>query len=644
MKNHNEEQLSFSIINTTMTVEAMRSSGYKSTTHALAELVDNSIEANALDIEIFGVSRRDKNTGRMSLQELAVLDNGDGMDLTTLRGSLRYGKGTRQERKGIGRFGLGLPNSSMSQSRRVDIWSWQNGHTNALHTYLSIDEVAQGQLVIPIPELKPIPGTYHSTSIAGFKDSGTLVVWSDLDMVEWQQATTTFKHTEFLLGRIYRRFLCEPSQRLSDKDSRNNEIGGRRKITCIPVEEVNSSPKRLESIVEVRPNDPLYLMGGTMCPEKFGDGPMFVELESSPFIVNIIHNGEKHDVIVRASYARPHVRDSSHPDAEWPEEYMGMDAGHTDWGKDAARNMGISLMRSHREIEIDQSWVSGDDPRERWWTVEVDFPTALDEIFGVTNTKQGSMTFQRLARYDWKRDALPDENSSFDVKKRMEEDGDPRVHLLDLNQQIRKAIKIMRDRVRQTRQSRTRHSIEKEQKTDAKATVAIKRRIQEGYRGESDRAAEFVPENEQKTLQMKSLVEKYHLDESDALQRVIQTIETKYKVRWLQSDQSTPAFFDVDSLPDVIQVALNTNHPVYSDLYAIMHPDTDEMSTEEIRERLEKAAMAFRLLIYAWARFEDEQDSERLKDRIMEFRIDWGKMAKDFFYEDDESPYPSDLV
>ena len=80
MNNHNEEQLSFSIINTTMTVESMRNSGYRSTTHALAELVDNSIEANASDVEIFGVSRINERTGRMNLSQLAVLDNGHGMD------------------------------------------------------------------------------------------------------------------------------------------------------------------------------------------------------------------------------------------------------------------------------------------------------------------------------------------------------------------------------------------------------------------------------------------------------------------------------------------------------------------------------------------------------------------------------------
>ena len=475
-------QLEFSIVDTRMTVEAMRDSGYKSTTHALAELIDNSIESGATAIEIFGVSRRDQRTGRITLKELAVLDNGEGMDKNTLRGSLRYGYGTRQHRHGIGRYGLGLPNSSMSQARRVDVWSWQSGVTNALHAHLSIDDVECGAREISEPKLGHISEVYREASRNIFSDSGTLVVWSELDRVEWKQASTTFKHTETLLGRIYRRFLAKPMERLDPEDPRADEIGHQRTITCIPIEDIDGLIRVQDSgVVQVRPNDPLYLMSGTSCPEDFGPGPMFTELDASPFIVQIRYNGTDHGVRVRAAYAQAHVRDSFAPEATWPEEWKGKDAGHSPWGKHADQNMGISLIRAHREIQLDDSWVSGDDPRERWWTVEVDFPTALDEVFGVTNNKQGTMTFQRLARYDWKREALPGEESVGDVRRRMEEEGDHRIHLLDLRTQIDRAIGLMRQRVRQARQRRgPRHILDEEQKADAKATAAIKRRVEEG--------------------------------------------------------------------------------------------------------------------------------------------------------------------
>ena len=324
------EQLSFSIINTEMTVEAMRDSGYKSTTHALAELIDNSIEAGATEIEIFGVSRWDSRVNRRQLKELAVLDNGIGMDWPTLRGSLRYGHGTRRSRRGIGRFGVGLPNASMSQATRVDVWSWQNGVTNALHTWLSIRDVQDGRKEIPEPRHERLPDVYLSASRCGFQESGTLVVWSDLDRVSWKRAATTFRHTEALIGRLYRRFLGKPSDRVHAEDSRNHAIGPVRRIVCIPVEDRDGNVTIKDTdIVSVRPNDPLYLMSETSCPEEFGPGPMFQELETSPFEIPFVYNGRTYKVRVRASHARRHVRDSAHPDAAWPEKWAGGDAGHT---------------------------------------------------------------------------------------------------------------------------------------------------------------------------------------------------------------------------------------------------------------------------------------------------------------------------
>ena len=641
--NESEVLPSFSIVDPKMTIEAMRDSGYKSTTHALAELIDNAIESGATAVEIFGVSRRDDPTGRFTIKELAVLDNGEGMDGITLRGSLRYGHGTRRQRRGIGRFGLGLPNSSMSQARGVDVWSWQAGVTNALHTRLSIDDVEAGAREIPPPELRPIPLVYRQASRYGFEDSGTLVVWTDLDRVEWKQASTTFKHTEILLGRIYRRFLAKSSERLDANDPRAGEIGPRRTITCIPVHSDGEvTDVQQDGIVDVRPNDPLYLMTDTSCPEDFGPGPMFTELEGSPFVVPVTYRNKPYEIRVRASYARAHVRDPLAPDADWPAEYKGRHAGHAPWGKHAARNMGVSLMRAHREIQLDDSWVSGDDTRERWWTVEVDFPTALDEVFGVTNNKQGTMTFQRLAQYHWQRELLPNEQSLGDVRRRMEEDGDHRTHLLDLRKQIDNAITAMRNRITRPRGGK-RHTLDEDQKADAKATAAIKRRISEGHEGESERVGQSGTDTEHKEAHVESLVSKHHLDQTDALHRIDETIRVGNRVRWIRSAQSSAAFFDVESLPNVIQVALNASHPVHSHLYDVMHPDVEEMTEDEVRERLRKAAAAFRVLIYSWARYEEEQ-TERDRRRVRDVRVEWGKYAEEFFDDDDGSVPPTDLL
>lgn len=639
------EQLSFDIIDTQMTIEAMRDSGYKSTTHALAELIDNSIEAGATAIEIFGLSRYKARTSRVSLDELAVLDNGNGMDPLTLRGSLRYGHGTRRNRAGIGRFGVGLPNSSMSQAQRVDIWSWQNGATNAMHTYLSIADVNGGLKEIPEPQLNPVPDIYQDSSLDGLEESGTLVVWSELDRVEWKRASTTFRHTETLLGRIYRRFLATPRDRLYENDSRQDEIGNSRSIRCIPIEANGETwSVQEDDIVYVRPNDPLYLMSGTSCPEKFGSGPMFMELTGSPFHVPISYQGTTYNVQVRATHARPHVRDSSHADANWPQAWQGRDAGNTPWGKHADTNMGVSIVRAHRELEVDPSWVSGDDPTERWWTIEIDFPTQLDELFGVTNNKQGTMTLQRLAAYDWRRERLPDENSASDVRRRMREDGDHRADLLELHKQVINARRLLRERVKQHRQRRSsRHGATEEEKADSKATATIERRIEKGQLADSDRAAQSSSAEEQQEAQVRSLVDRHHLDHDEALQRIRETIENGNRVRWIQTSQNSPAFFDVESLPAVLQVVLNANHPVYQHLFDVMHPDADDLDEGALRHRLARAAAAFRILIYAWARFEEEQTNSQ-KRHVRDARFEWGKSAEEFFDEPDGDVSPTTMV
>ena len=112
----NQQELDFSIVSAKLTIEAMRDSGYKDTDHALAELIDNSIEARADSVDIIAVEvppDPDLHYAQARIGEIAVVDNGEGMDSIVLRRALKFGDGTRMDRqsRGIGRFGVGLPQS-----------------------------------------------------------------------------------------------------------------------------------------------------------------------------------------------------------------------------------------------------------------------------------------------------------------------------------------------------------------------------------------------------------------------------------------------------------------------------------------------------------------------------------------------------
>lgn len=637
----NNEQMTFPFFTNYQAIKSLRDSGYKSTAHALAELIDNSIEANASEIEIVAISRRKttNKSSRMTIDQLAILDNGVGMDDKTLWACLSFGYGTREERKGIGRFGFGLPNASFSQAKKVDVYSWQTGVGNARHTSISIDEIENGFNGIPFPTIKQVPSVFLKDSKMSIGDSGTLIIWSELDKFGWKQASTAFKHSELLIGRLYRRFLAKKSDRLHPADPRNKEIGKQRKITCIPIEEVEDG-YRIDNanIMRIRPNDPLYLMAGTSCPEDFGTGPMFKELEGSPFPVPIEYNGERHNVLVRASYAKPYVRNSHHEDAAWPENDIGKDAGNLAWGKHANANIGVSLVRSHREIEIDKGWIIGYNPRERWWSVEVDFPTELDEVFGLTNNKQAAIYFNRMANFNKENEILPNEDSYIDMRNRMEEDGDQRIFLLDLEKQIRNAITSMRKHIQQSGHPRKRHSDDKEFKAETKATAASRRRREKGHKSDSDLAEEIGTKEQHIEEQVQSLVSKHHYDEKDALRRVLETFEANYLFRWITSQQDdSDAFFNVEPHGGVTQVALNTAHPVHEHLYEVLYPDTSGMTEIDLLNQLEEVAAAFKLLIYSWARYEGEQTGSD-KKMARRARIQWGIYADDFFDEDDGTP------
>ena len=106
-----QKQLDFAIFPSQLIADALRDSGYKDTDHALAELIDNSLDADARLVEVIVVDEpADPRVAyaRARTHEIAVADDGTGMDRTTLRRALRFGDGTRQTRTRIGRFGVGL--------------------------------------------------------------------------------------------------------------------------------------------------------------------------------------------------------------------------------------------------------------------------------------------------------------------------------------------------------------------------------------------------------------------------------------------------------------------------------------------------------------------------------------------------------
>ena len=410
------------IIPLRLAITAMRDSGYKSTAYALAELIDNAAQAGASMIEVLCLERRGvvRQRERSRLHKIAVLDNGSGMDAATLRMALQFGNGTRlDDRSGIGRFGMGLPNASISQAARVDVWTWQSGLANALWTYLDLEEIEAGSITeVPEPQRMLLPEEWRLLS-DDIGSSGTLVVWSNLDLerLTWKRAVRALDHAEKIVGRVYRRLIVDGSVAIR---LYAQEEGGAAAIAD------------REACV----NDPLYLQALPSLPAPFDSVPMFEEAWDETHTIE--YQGVEHTVQASYSIAK----------SDTVTEAGTTERGNTPYGRHAGDNMGVSVLRAGRELILDSGWCIGYDPRERWWGAEIEFPPALDEVFGVPNNKQAATHFSELARTDW-RELRDDPDEEFlDVVNRLKEDGDYRGWLLALSDSINRNLKRLREKIK----------------------------------------------------------------------------------------------------------------------------------------------------------------------------------------------------
>ena len=73
------------------------------------------------------------------------VDDGSGMDTSTLGTCLGVGFTTRTGRRGSGRFGVGLPQASLYACPEVIVYSWQNGIQNCQRVFLDIEKVKSGE-------------------------------------------------------------------------------------------------------------------------------------------------------------------------------------------------------------------------------------------------------------------------------------------------------------------------------------------------------------------------------------------------------------------------------------------------------------------------------------------------------------------
>lgn len=577
----------------------MRYSGYKNSAHAVAELIDNSIEAKAKHVELVCMSEWNNDRSRHVVEEIAVVDDGSGMNKETLRRALKFGDGTRANTGGIGRFGVGLPASSLSQCRRVEIYTWNGSVENVLYTYLDLDKINEGYDEVPMPIKTKLPEKWRKSTKHISKKSGTIVIWSKLDRFAWKRSSTIFKHSELLVGRIYRKFLAKGlSIRMAAYTNTDFSVN---------LDHDTESKERY-----VKPNDPLYLTTPSSTPGEWGNKPMFKkdgdEWEDK---ILIPFKGQNHTVTVRYSIVRPEVRDRDL-------------AGSTPHGKHAGSNVGISIIRADRELDMDTNLVLSYDTRERWWGAEVDFPTSLDDFFGVTNSKQGATIFSDMTKNI--REVIGNKGERERIRE-MREDGDVvGATMAELVIKILPRIRNLSEQLKvKSRGARTQRHADTDKKIE---DIVAKKRREEGHTGRSDES-EQEPEAERERSIRDELISTGS-NEKEAELEAKNIIRDKDKFVWTKTTMSGSQFFDVTPKSGIIHIKINVSHAAYKNLVEVVDEIPQDINLERACSRLKLAREGLRLLLASWGRYEDETLDDKKKREIADYRYNWGVVLEEF--------------
>ena len=347
------------------TLDSNRHNGYKSTSYAMAELVDNSHDARAQCVEI--VIFQEKAEGENAfVSAIAVADDGNGMEGMDLKKvalslgvsneddeRLRLGSGGRIGPR-IGKFGVGMIHSMLSQCNRMDVYSWRDGVENAWYAYLDMNELEKNNnQSVDDPQKHPVPDAIRALDMPCMgARSGTLVVWTSMNRNK--RAADLVKNTEKLFGSTYLRWL--------------NTFD----VHVTLVKHDGTVEKSL-----VLPNDPLHATPEeTQTPPPFDKEPMFQWLA----------NGE-----------RPVRTERGDEIASWTvtcakkEVYMQAPvAGATPFGKHAAKFSGVVIYREERAIETIRHL--HEEEVDRFWSASIELTRNHDEVMGLTNNKQYAHT------------------------------------------------------------------------------------------------------------------------------------------------------------------------------------------------------------------------------------------------------------
>jgi hypothetical protein len=337
---------------------------------AIGEVIDNSLEAKSKNIRINLKDKVDKGRRIPTIYEIDFADDGHGMDKGTLHHCLQLGySSSYNDRKGIGRFGVGMTLGAISQCKRIEVYSKTKGG-KWYFTYIDLDEIKdEDEPSIPEPKGKDIPKEYEEL----IGERGTLVIWKKMDRMENLKEEEVYHW----IAQTYRKFI-------GNEIIENNKVVKNREVVKIFL-----NSRKIDSF------DPLYVTKNNNPPQDEGGekAKLYDEIQILYPISDIDPPSGK-----KSGESKIIVRMSLLPE-EW--RLKEGDGGSTEnRSRYVHENEGISILRNNREVfygiipnfKLKEGFIDLD----RFWGCEICFNAELDHSFSVKNVKVGARPLPEL--------------------------------------------------------------------------------------------------------------------------------------------------------------------------------------------------------------------------------------------------------
>jgi hypothetical protein len=200
----------FPLFNSQQALNSQRRNGYRDTASAAREIVDNAMEAGAKRIDVvFDYHKSTK--GKALVSSIAFIDDGSGMLPEMARYALSLGGGTHfDDPNFIGKFGFGLPNASINQTKRVEVYTRVDAKEKIMMAALDVNRVAEFNLQTideaVEAELPAFVRRYLKDQKIKF-EHGTVVVWVQPDRLTYKTGAILKEHLLDDFGVTYRNLL-----------------------------------------------------------------------------------------------------------------------------------------------------------------------------------------------------------------------------------------------------------------------------------------------------------------------------------------------------------------------------------------------------------------------------------------------------